>query len=349
MEQWTAKSRPVIKNILTKSIPNELTPEEKKKDAKMIDIITDDTNIQYWAIAFTHKSVDPNSSSNYEPFEILGDKMLGLIFTQIVQQAYREQGKEADPGRITELLSDIMNSKFQETLANKWGLISILLINGPTMKKTGSDVFESFFGMLSYIGDVIGRGIGYIWSYNVLSMMLSDLDLVNYVINQPKVYINDVFTGYKHPNIRPYVNAVEGGFEANFTIPDTLATQLKLTQSGSWRQTPQFGKTKANAIDNAYGNLANELKKRKITTRGDVGMSDIWNNPAVIDTYRRALTKGNFIDFKVNSFKVVNGTYVQLIGVDDTHYMHIVYAKDYPTPNIDYHRAKELLQEYLSS
>jgi len=349
MEQWALKSRPIIKNILIKSIPSDVTPEERNKDTKMIDIILDDINIQYWAIAFTHKSVDPNSSSNYEPFEILGDKMLGLVFTQIVQQAYRQKGKEADPGRITELLSDIMNSKYQEKLAEKWGLMNILLVNAPHMKKTGSDVFEAFFGMLSYLGDVIGRGIGYIWSYNVLAMMIADVDPVNYVIDQPKVFINDVFTGYKHPNIKPYVNTVEGGFEASFTIPVDLATQLKLGSHGSWRQSPQFGKTKVKAIDNAYRNLSNELKKRKITTRGDLGMSDIWNNPSVIDTYRRALSKGNFVDFRVNSFKVVNGTYVQLIGVDDTDYMYVVYAKDYTTPNVDATRAKELLQEYLSS
>lgn len=350
MEEWVAKSRPVITNILRESIPKNISEADKKSDQNTIGIIVNDANMQYWVIAFTHMSVDPNPSSNYEPFEILGDKVLGLNFTQIVQQAYRSVGKEAEPGRITELLSDIMNSKFQEKLSEKWGLIKLLLINAPTVKKTGSDVFEAFFGMLSYIGDLMGRGVGYIWTFNVLHRMLSNIDFVNHVIEQPKVFINEVFTKYGSTDIKPYTIQNNDIYEASFTIPEALSVQLGLTKTGAWKQIKQVGKTKRMADDNAYRNLATEMKKRGVTTRGEGGsiFKNLWNNPRVIDTYKQALGKGEYMDFKINSYKVVNGSYIQLIGIDSTNYMTVIYSKDYPTPAIDPARAKELLLGYVN-
>lgn len=347
MEEWGRRAVPILRKILEASIPKEISDKDRQDDMNMINVITNDDNMQYWAIAFTHKSVDPNY--NYESFEILGDKVVGLHFTLLVQQAYRAQGKEADPGRITELLSDIMNSKYQEKLANEWQLTSLLLINAPTVKKTGSDVFEAFFGMLNYIGDMIGRGIGYIWTFNVLSHMLSDIDFVKHIVKQPKVYINEVFTRYGLTDVKPTIKHINNVYEASFIIPEPQSVQLGLTTKGPWKQIPLTGNTQSIAIDAAYTQLAKELRKRNITTRTDDVFKNLWNNTAIKSIYRRALSKGGFVDFRINTFKVVNGAYVQLIGIDNTGYQTIVFGKDYENITLDTNRARDLLESYLSS
>lgn len=345
---WVNKARPTLRNILTTSIPKEANKNEREQYLKSIDIMLDDVNIKYWLIAFTHKSIDPNTSFNYEPYEILGDKMLALVFVELVQEAYRDANQEAEPGRITELLGDIMEANYQGKLSQKWGLYELLETNAPDVKKTGSDIFESFFGMLTYINNLRARGLGYSWSYLVLKMMLSDINFVTKVVFNPKVYINEVLTRYGATKVKPQSTQNNGIFEAKFIIPESLAIKLGLTRSGDWVQRAQTGKTHVMAVDNAFRNLAETLRKLGIETRGRT--EGFWQDRSVQALYRKAVDKGEYKDFKLSSFTKVNGTYVQLIGIMPDNYMVVVTGRDINSPGIvDANVAKDLLTEYINA
>jgi hypothetical protein len=344
---WVNKARPVIKNILTLSIPKEVSKEERDKYMESIDIITDDVNMRYWLIAFTHRSIDPNTSFNYEPYEILGDKMLGLVFVELVQEAYRDVNQEAEPGRITELLGDIMDASYQGKLSQKWGLYDLLETNAPDVKKTGSDIFESFFGMLTYINNLRTRGLGYLWSYLVLKMLLSDINLVTRIVFNPKVYINEVLTRYRATDVKPRSTQVNGVYEAKFIIPESLALKLGLTRKGDWTQKVQTGKTHDIAVDNAFRNLAEELRKLGIKTRERA--EGFWQDKLIQPMYRKALNKGEYKDFKLSNFTKVNGKYVQLIGIMPDNYQVVITGRDFPSSEPDINMALELLTEYANA
>jgi len=349
-QAWIDVTRKTIGKILKGSIPQGISNEERKGDEKIVGVMIDDTNIFRWGVAFTHSSVDPNPSGNYEAYEILGDKVLGLVFTELVQYQYRLQGKEAEPGRITELLSDIMGSRYQDGLCVKWGLDKLLQSNAPKVKKTNSDIFEAFFGMLMTIGNIIHSGMGHIWSYNVLSYMLKDVNLVTYNVDQPKVYINEVLTRYNATYIKPYTKLTDNGrYSSRFEIPEALAVEWGLTKKGPFIQVEQFGKTSSIAKDMAYKNLAQLLKAQKITTRVTSISQHLWFKAPLDALYRKAIAKKEYVDFRINSFSDVANNYIQLIGVKDDGYLEVISANNYSTTGIDTNKVADLLNAYINS
>ena len=100
-------------------------------------------NINYFLIAFTHKST---SHENYERLEILGDSVIQLAITELLFKKYPKY-KE---GQITVVRQNLVNSSHLEKIFLSLKLDEIFKIVNPKLRKGNvhSDVLESLLGAI---------------------------------------------------------------------------------------------------------------------------------------------------------------------------------------------------------
>lgn len=165
-EQWKESVLQTVRKILLICWGREPERVEQFLDPKYHDT---------WFRVFVSETI--NYSENYEDLEYIGDAVLKNVFPAMIMKKYGLSNEE-----MTNVNSFYMskNDQNQAKLAGTLGLIKHIQVNAPEgfdTSKIAVDVFESFFGALSQIGDDIKMGIGHIACYNLISILFADKDI----------------------------------------------------------------------------------------------------------------------------------------------------------------------------
>jgi len=161
--QWLQRLQSFLNVLLQPIIKNQ---NERNK-------YLDDKAMVIWAQAFTHETVSP--SDNYEDLEFLGDAILKAVFPKYLMKRLPHLHK----GEYTELNVAYMSKIMQAQLSRKMGFSEYIRVKGidRAILNLETDVFESFFGALDTISDLIIPGIGFANCYNMIIHIFQDVDI----------------------------------------------------------------------------------------------------------------------------------------------------------------------------
>lgn len=154
-----------LKNLeafLDKLLANIVSNASKRKD-----YLTPEA-MKIWKIAFTHETM--SSEDNYEVLEFDGDTVLKLAFPTYMKQ--RLPGlKNSDYSELNRFYMSKIN---QGKMSHRMGLgehVRSALINF----NIEADLFESFFGALFAVSDLIVPGLGYVNSFNMVTYLMKSV------------------------------------------------------------------------------------------------------------------------------------------------------------------------------
>ena len=161
---WERHLQVHINNILKATIADTAT--------RFAFIGRDAMNV--WSRAFKYFSFSPED--NYEKLEFLGDAVLKGIFPKYLLQVLPDLDEAAYSNLNTYYMSKIR----QALLADDLGLPIYLLVpglNGDIIDKLKTDVFESFFGALETVAEMVQPGTGFFRAYNMLIYLFRNIPL----------------------------------------------------------------------------------------------------------------------------------------------------------------------------
>lgn len=175
----------LMKDIIQTGLDQEIVLEDKDKDM--------------FSDAFTHSSADP--INNYEVLETLGDNIVNKAVVQYLTRRFPQINCPAGKEILSKLKISLVNWKSYSELAEKIGFLGHIYWNQRSkvpinVGKLQEDVFESFFGTVSYIIDsAFGIGQGYKVCYKILEKILNkkDISLKYEDIVDPKTIIKEIF------------------------------------------------------------------------------------------------------------------------------------------------------------
>lgn len=151
--EWVSELQNYIRSILQKFIT----------DKAMCDQLVDSTNMSIWVKCFTHKSIDPDESRNYEPLETVGDAVLGYAFKMFI---YEKLGSAVTSHQMQTYVSRYMSKGWQGEVANKTFKFQewVYTLNPATLS-VREDLLEAFTGAIHetannirpFLGAYLGR------------------------------------------------------------------------------------------------------------------------------------------------------------------------------------------------
>jgi dsRNA-specific ribonuclease len=161
--KWLQELQSFLNNLLAPIIKDQVNRNR----------YLDGNAMRVWARAFTHETTSP--SDNYEDLEFLGDAILKAVFPKYLMQRLPYLHK----GEYTELNIAYMSKITQAELARKMGLEKHIRVTGidRVILNLETDVFESFFGALDTISDMVFSGLGFINCYNMIIHIFSSVDI----------------------------------------------------------------------------------------------------------------------------------------------------------------------------
>jgi dsRNA-specific ribonuclease len=165
-------------------------------DPSHINALLDETALrQYWAVAFTHKSVDANN--NYETFEFYGDKVMNYAFAMHIRKRFEDKLNQA---KGTLLMNQYMSETFQAQLAECLGLPEYVRFDPqvPDINtKIKEDITEAFFGCLNNLANdrIEPEGsMGYPYCYNLLNVIMNQIPIsLESVQKDPVTQLKELF------------------------------------------------------------------------------------------------------------------------------------------------------------
>ena len=196
--------------------------------------------------ALTHKSFD--NIKNNEKLEFLGDRVLGLIISQILLNKYPSENE----GIIDKKYANLVNKKTCSFIAKKLNLIKFILVGSShkqmstSSDKISSDCLEALIGAI-YTDSGLKSAEKFIltlWDEHIVNSTVTLIDsktkLQEYSLKQFKELPKYVFSKKTGPQHRPL-------FKTEVQIPNSK----KITGIGS---------SKKNAQQNAASKLLKILK-----------------------------------------------------------------------------------------
>jgi dsRNA-specific ribonuclease len=153
-------------------------------------LVSDDA-MKVWAVAFTHRSVNPNRGENYEILEKIGDKVIGLMFILYLLTKF----PDFEPKELSELSNYYLS---KEQLANisydlKFTIHARTGIRGINL---GEDIFESVFGALIKLGQtrIIQKGLEFSLCENFLYWIFNRIEIdIEKTRGKPKTQVTQIF------------------------------------------------------------------------------------------------------------------------------------------------------------
>ncbi len=308
--QWLAKLQFAINDLLKPIIVTQqqrnayLTPQ-----AMLI-----------WERAFTHETVSIDNS--YEDLEYLGDRILIAVFAKYLTQRFPHHSKK----EYTELNSAYMGKLHQYELARKMGLPDLVRIEGLDLVilNIAADVFESFFGALDSVSDLIMPGSGYANCYNMVVHLYKDI-----VIDESrgdgsaKTQTIQMFTRFGLGKVDEIVNE---GRPVQVSVLLTHGQIDFLSRYNVILNNPMIGSgvgnTKAEAEAEAYENAFKTLTNMGITSKWAEKAKRVLdfadpNIEPYVPAARRRLEKEGFVEmyfFIPRNAVTKNGGPLQLVG-----------------------------------
>lgn len=144
--------------------------ENVVREEDMEKILNEDTLVNYWAVAFTHKSADVEI--NNSTFGVYGMEMITFAFSQYIRSKF---GDQLDANKITLLVNSYINSKSLIEIGDQLGLREYIWYD-PTFCHSEDFIIKAFFGCLNnIIDDKVQKLFGYICCYNLLKKLFNDI------------------------------------------------------------------------------------------------------------------------------------------------------------------------------
>lgn len=190
---------------IKKTITKILTPFMVKRD---LSKYLDKKAMKKWTKAFTHESFD--YKDNYEIFEHYGDVVLKYLFTKYLLEIY----PDLKVGQYSTLHSNYQARGHQGYMADKIGLFRLLRFSNSIVdiNKVQGDIFESFFGALSTIGDDIIPGLGASVCYNAIVTLYENEDVsLDMAKKDPKTRFVQIFQRHGYTKDMEEISYVNGG------------------------------------------------------------------------------------------------------------------------------------------
>jgi dsRNA-specific ribonuclease len=131
---------------------------------KDIHLYVTNINMVIWQRAFVPEILNPNENYNYELSEYIGDRLLKVVFPKYLMERYPSYISQY----ITNIDTLIMEKKYQSILSDALHLTQFVNMVTPVTVGIKGDLFESFFGALDEVSDLIEPETGIINCYNMI-------------------------------------------------------------------------------------------------------------------------------------------------------------------------------------
>lgn len=202
--QWLQRLQLFLDKLLTVLFPVKATRDKYLTPMMMV----------IWGIAFTHETVSP--SDNYEDLEYLGDAMLKAVFPKYLMRKLPELHK----GEYTELNVYYMSKIRQAELSRRLGFGEYIRVQGidRAILNLETDVFESFFGALDTISDMLVHGLGFANCYKMIEYIFKDIviDPAN-GRGSAKTQVIQMFVRFDLPKPQEYADETDK-YHTTFTV-----------------------------------------------------------------------------------------------------------------------------------
>ncbi len=148
-----------LKVFIDEKLVPSFLPGSGEQNKRYRQIFSSSQAMEIWYIVFTHPSYDSRVDFNFEVYEYLGDKMLGLTLGVYMKKLYPYSTQETLNNFNTAFASKNPLAK----IAKEKGLLDhVRTIEILSDTKKQSDIFEAVVGGIAKIGDsLIGPSIGY--------------------------------------------------------------------------------------------------------------------------------------------------------------------------------------------
>ena len=345
--QWLQKLQSFLDKLLTPIIPDKGQRYRHLEPRAMV----------IWARAFTHETVSP--SDNYEDLEFRGDFELKRAFPLYLMNRLPHLHK----GEYTELNVFYMSKIEQARLSRKLGLGEYIRVTGidRAILNLETDVFESFFGALGTIADIITPGLGSATCYNMILHIFKDIEIdETRGRGSAKTQVIQMFVRFDLP--KPVEDHDESDkFQAKFSVTLTPEHITFLRSYGVNIPNPVIGygegATKKEAEFEAYTQALNLLARYGITTEWaeEAKQARDFMDPSVAPYVPAASERLKREGFDTMYFFIprktvtTKGAIVQLVGVRPDG-RHEVLSYTYATERENSYRAAKTLvvQQYAS-
>lgn len=153
-----------------------------------------------WEEAFINETFNP--TFNYEKKEYIGDRGLKIVYPKYVSN----RNPEYTPMELANIDMLVMEKKNQYDLAFELGFINFIQLphHHSVPVGVGGDVFESFFGALDEVSELIMEDMGLINSYNMMTYIFNQNVMPDQLKEgNVKMVVEQIFIqlGLKSPSI----------------------------------------------------------------------------------------------------------------------------------------------------
>lgn len=309
-----------------------------------------------WIDAFTHETF--SAEHNYENLEYAGDIVLKWAFPRYFMRKFPTMTKS----EYTILNTNYMDKMFQASLSRKMGLSKHIRVrNIDRILNLDGDLFESFFGALERVGDMIIEGSGCGYCYNMIIYLFGDvtIDTSEETLRGPaKTQVQQIFGRFfRGEDAKPTVLYQDGIYTISLKQNhlDFLAgygVDITNPVIGQAR-----GDTKVNAEKAAYKQALHTLKSYGIDYDWAEQARNVldFTAPGIQEYTDAAFDKAQSQGFVTLKFFIPGktstnrGAVVQLLGIDAEGKKYVVSSTYTESTNGDYSAGKiDVIRAYVS-
>lgn len=332
-EQFRQEKDLIWAENLRKYLRNDLLPRAISQPA-ILDKLTDPESMEIWKVAFTSESYAPTHGENWEEMELLGDKLLGFLYTKFMTASYPWLNRS----QLSELITHYLAKGFQSDLSASIGIGPHIRSRLRTTTHNLEDVLEAVFGALLLTGDRIKDGVGPGLAYNLLVSLYENIDVDwKITLGNPKTRVKEIFEtmNWVNPKLQEKVPESSSEDGNGNTIFRVMFNQLALEQLREFG-VPIISPVIAEAVQSSKKKASKEAYILAVQNLEKMGITEEWvqevrrirdlQNPDLapyIAAIADRLKSEGYLDFKLIDYHIqkkrggkTTGKYIQLIGID---------------------------------